>query len=84
MMAPAWLRMIAPMPMPRAAHSAVAIPLPAMMAAVPVPEIPAGMCRAASSGRVMAVAIPVAARPKSSPAAARVMSLAASSGVRRG
>ena len=55
-----------------------------MMAAAWVPLMPAGMCRAASSGKVMAVAIPVAARPKASPAAAMVMSLATSSGVRRG
>jgi hypothetical protein len=46
--------------------------------------MPAGMCRAASSGKVIAAAIPVAARPKASPAAAMVMSLATSSGVRPG
>ena len=83
-MAAAWLRMMAPTPTPRAAASAVAMAPPAMMAAMPVAETPAGMCRAASSGKVMAAAIPVAARPKTSPAAARVVSLAASSGVRRG
>jgi hypothetical protein len=80
MMAPTWLRMIAPTPIPTAALSAVATPPPAMMAAVPAPETPAGMCRPASSGRVTEAAIPVAARPKASPAAARVMSLAPSSG----
>src|ERR1035441_6299271 len=83
-MAPTWLRMIAPMPIPSAAPRAVAAPPPAMMAAAWVPLMPAGMCRAASSGRVMAVASSVVARPKASPAAAMVMSLAASSGVRRG
>jgi len=41
---------------------------PAMMAAAPAQETPAGRSRAASSGRMMAVAIPVATRPKASPA----------------
>ena len=83
-MAPTWLRMIAPTPTPSAALRAVATPPPAMMAAAWVPLMPAGMCRAASSGKVMAVAIPVATRPKASPVAAMVISLATSSGVRRG
>jgi hypothetical protein len=84
MMAPTWLRIIAPAPTPMAANSAVAIPPPAMMAAVPGPETPAGMCRPASSGRAMAAAIPLTARPNASPATARVMSLAPSSAARRG
>src|ERR1019366_7789955 len=83
-MAPTWLRMIAPMPIPSAAPRAVAPPPPAMMAAAWVPLMPAGMCRAASSGRVMAGARPVVARPKARPAAAMGMSLAASSGGGRG
>ena len=41
-------------------------------------------CRAASSGKVMAAAIPVAARPKASAAVAMVMSLATSGEIRVG